>query len=252
MLEGHFFHNPDYMEYIRSLFHLHVALAEGWDETDEGEALRERMERPGSRLSSDEITSLSGISADFYSLTDEHRGDVLPMPVDVYTDLEPILQSWKSRDPHTALDLLRKHAGYIPAASLAYSRGRIWMEAAEHMIAAAFLQRASELEPSNANYRYLALHALSKANPASAIQMAQAILVNWDKHSPRLVLKSLDVLVQSIRAESNDRSHPELKSFIPIFRNSIFRFETSGEVDNDPSLLVSSINHLDFCEHHSV
>ncbi len=70
MLEGHFFHNPDYMEYIRSLFHLHVALAEGWDETDEGEALRERMERPGSRLSSDEITSLSGISADLYSLTD--------------------------------------------------------------------------------------------------------------------------------------------------------------------------------------
>ncbi len=120
------------------------------------------------------------------------------------------------------------------------------MEAAEHMIAAAFLQRASELEPSNANYRYLALHALSKANPASAMQMAQAILLNWEQQRPRLVLKSLDVLLQLIRAESKDHINQELKSFIPIFQDSIFRFETSGDAENDPPLLDRSISHLDF------
>jgi hypothetical protein len=101
MLEHRFFHNPDYVDYIRLLFDLHVALAEGWDETDDGEALRERMERPGSGLSSDEIASLSGISADFYSLTDQPSSDVSPVTADVFADLEPILQSWKSTVQHS-------------------------------------------------------------------------------------------------------------------------------------------------------
>lgn len=124
------------------------------------------------------------------------------------------------------------------------------MEAGEHQIAAAFLERASELEPDNANFRYMALHALDKADANSAIQMAQAILRNREQHPPRLVLKALDVLIQSIRAEAADHPHDELKSFIPIIQNSIFRFETSGEVENDPSLLISAISHLNYCQHH--
>ena len=92
-----FFHNPDYMEYVRLLFDLHAALAEGRDETDEGEALRERMDQSGSRLLSDEIASLSGIAADFYSLADEPPTEVSPMTADVLTDLEPILKPRKSK-----------------------------------------------------------------------------------------------------------------------------------------------------------
>ena len=252
MLDDRFFRNPSYIDYIRLLFDLHRAIAEGWDETEKGEALRDRMDEPGSRLTSDETASISGISADFYSLTDTPSSALSPMTADALSDLQPIFHPQQSGDFHRAFELLREHAGSIPPASLAYCRGKIWMEAGEHQIAASFLERASDLDPHNANFRYRALHALWKANPTSAIQMAQAILSNWEQHPPRLVLKSLDVLVQLIRAESNDHTHPELKSFIPIFQNSIFRFETSGEVENDPSLLASAINHLDFCQHYGV
>ena len=251
MLEHRFFHNPDYVDYIRLLFHLHVALAEGWDETDEGEALRERMERPGSRLSSDEMISLSGISADFYSLTDTPSSALSPMTADALSDLQPIFRPQQSTEFHGSLELLRKHVGSIPPASLAYCRGKIWMKAGEHRISAAFLERASELDPQNANFHYMALDAMGKANPTSAKRMAQAILLNREQHSPRIVLKALDVLLQLIRAESKDHTDQELKSFIPIFQNSIFRFETSGEAEQYPNLLDSSINHLDFFAHHS-
>ena len=64
------------------------------------------------------------------------------------------------------------------------------MEAEEYRIAAAFLERASELDPENANFRYMALHALEKANSKSAIQTAQVILENWERNHPRLVLKA--------------------------------------------------------------
>jgi tetratricopeptide (TPR) repeat protein len=249
MLEDRLFHNSDYFDYIRLLFDLHRAIAEGWDETEKGEALRDRMDVPGSRLTSDERASLSGISADFYSLTDTVFSDLSPMTPDALSDLQLIFEPQQSREFHRALEVLRKHARSVPPASLAYLRGKIWMEAGEHQIAAAFLERASELDPHNANFRYMALHEMSKANPASAERMAHAILADWEQQSPRLVLKSLDLLLNSIRAHSTDRSQSELKSFIPIFQNSILQFETTGEAENDPSLLVSSINNLDYCQH---
>ena len=250
MPEHCFFHNPEFTDYIRLLFDLHIAIADGWDETDEGEALRERMDLTGSRLSSDEITSLSGISADFYSLTDEPPGNVLPMTGDMLTELELILQPRTSKDFQEMFDLLRKNAGFIPAASLAYLRGRIWMAAGEHLIAAAFLKRASELEPLNVNYRYIALHAKWKAEPSSAVQTAQTILSNSELHSPRLVLKAFDILLQQIRSQPGDQTHPELKSYIPIIQRSIFRLETSGEAEVDPDLLGKAFTYIDYCNDH--
>jgi hypothetical protein len=246
MLEDRFFRNQHYIDYVRLLFDLHKAISEGWDETASGEALRDRMDEPGSRLSSDEIASVNGIAADFYSLNDAPPIAILPITADAWAALQPVFQPRKSKDLHGALELLRQHAGSIPPASVAYWRGKIWMEAEEYPIAAAFLKRASELDAENANFRYMALHALGKANSQSAIRMAQEILTNWGQHPSRLVLKALDVLIQLIRAETGNHPHEELKSFIPIIQNSIFQFETSGEVENDPSLLASSINHLAF------
>jgi hypothetical protein len=243
-----FFRNQHYIDYVRLLFDLHKAISEGWDETASGEAQRDLMDKPGRWLSSDEITSVSGISADFYSLTDADAPSIVrpPLTADAWAALQPVFQPRKSRDLHGALELLRQHAGSIPPASVAYCRGKIWMEAEEYPIAAAFLKRASELDVENANFRYLALHALEKANSQSAIQMAQDILRNSEQHPSRLVLKALDVLIRLIRSEGGNQPHEELKSFIPNIQNSIFQFETSGEVENDPSLLASSINHLAF------
>lgn len=249
MSHQNFFCNRDYIEYVRLLFELHRAISEGWDETEAGEALRDRLDEPGDRLSSDEIASVSAIAADFYSLTDAPNHTLSPMTAQDLADLQPVFQHRDRKQFHDALELLRKHAESIPSASLAYMRGRIWMEAEEHQIAAAFLNRASFLDPNNANFRYMALHALWNASPASAIKLAQAILSNWQQHPPRLVLKSLDVLMQSIRAESACGTPQELQSYIPIFEDSIFQFETSGDAETDLDLLDNSFNHLDFLQH---
>jgi hypothetical protein len=133
------------MNYVRLLYDLHVAMREGWDEGAEGEALRERMEDPGSRLSGEEIVSLNGISTDFYSLTDETSATLSSITADVMSDLDEAVQSRQSREFDTALRLLRKHSQHIPPASVAYLRGRIWMAAGEYRTASAFLERASRI-----------------------------------------------------------------------------------------------------------
>src|SRR5262249_45122292 len=90
-----------------------------------------------------------GISADFYSLTREPPKEVSPITAEVLADLDLARKARASRDFTQALELLRKHAGELPPASLAYLRGRVWLEAGEPALAVMFLRRASELDPDH-------------------------------------------------------------------------------------------------------
>ena len=47
MSNEHFFYNRDYIEYVRLLFEFHKAITEGWDQTEAGEAIRERLDSRG-------------------------------------------------------------------------------------------------------------------------------------------------------------------------------------------------------------
>jgi hypothetical protein len=147
-----FFDNPDFLQYVRLLSELHQLIREGTDETPEGEALRDRMDDPGSRLSSDEIVSVNAISADFYSLAASSTGPVLPQTDEVEADLRSALDSRDRREFSRALDLLRKRAAHINPAVLSYVRGSIWGKAGEDEIAFQFFRRAAQLDPSGANY----------------------------------------------------------------------------------------------------
>jgi hypothetical protein len=99
-----FFTNPDFLQYVRLVSELHQLIREGTDETPEGEALRDRMDGPGSRLSSDEIVSVNAISADFYSLVASPTVPVLPQTDEVQADLRSALEARDRRDFNRALE----------------------------------------------------------------------------------------------------------------------------------------------------
>ncbi len=115
MSDGQFFLNPAFIAYVRLLYQLHRAIKEGWDETDEGEALRERMDEPGRGLSGEEIASLGGVSADFYSLMEMAVPDSQEVTAEAMADLESALAARKSSDFNRSLELLRKHAYCVPS-----------------------------------------------------------------------------------------------------------------------------------------
>jgi hypothetical protein len=157
MANAKFFDNPDFLQYVRLLHELHAAIREGKDESAEGERIRDQMDEPTSRLSSDEIDSVHGISGDLYSITDPLPTAILPRTAEVNDDLAEATRARASKDFNRALDLLRRRASYLEPAALAFQRGRIWMEAGESGIASLFLERAIELDPGNPNYRSVAL-----------------------------------------------------------------------------------------------
>jgi hypothetical protein len=157
MVKAEFFANPDFLQYVRLLHELHAAIREGKDESEEGERLRDQMDEPASRLSSDEIDSVHGISGDFYSITDPLPTAIVPRTPEVDADLAEASRAQASKDFNRALDLLRRRASYLEPAALAYLRGRTWSEAGEDRIASLFLERAAELDPNNPEYRSVTL-----------------------------------------------------------------------------------------------
>jgi hypothetical protein len=160
------------------------------------------------------------------------------------SDLESVVRARESRDFSKALELLRKHAGRIPPARLAYLRGSVWMGAGEYPIAQMLLQRASALEPDNSNFHYLALHALWKADPPTAAEHAQAILSNLEQWPPGLVLKAADILAHQPRALPEDQLRQEEESLLPIR----FRQETSGEAEAYRDMQGEASGHIDACQ----
>ena len=245
MSDGQFFLNPAFIAYVRLLYQLHRAIKEGWDETDEGEALRERMDEPGRGLSGEEIASLGGVSADFYSLMEMAVPDSQEVTAEAMADLESALAARKSSDFNRSLELLRKHAYRVPPASLAYLRGQIWLDAGEFAIATEFLQRASELDPGNPNFRYIALHSLWKSDPDRAAGLARVILSDPGRNPLELVLKAADILAHQARRLPADQTLRELKSVIPTLQDSKFRLETSGEGEVHPDLLGKANDLID-------
>jgi tetratricopeptide (TPR) repeat protein len=243
-----FFRNPSFLDYVRLLYELHRAIKEGWDETAEGEALRERMDEPGRGLSREEITSLNGISADFYSLTEMPVPDSQEVPAEAMADLRSALEARKSSDFNRSLELLRKHAECSPPASLAYLRGRIWLDAGEFAIATEFLQRASELDPGNPNFRYIALQSLSKSDPDRAAGLARAILSDPGRNSLELVLKAADILAHQAQTLPSEQTRRELQSLIPTLQDSILRLETSGEAEVHPDQLGKAFGLIQDCQ----
>jgi hypothetical protein len=157
MANAEFFDNPDFLEYVRLLHELHAAIREGKDESADGERIRDRMDEPASRLSSDEIDSVHGISGDFYSVTDPLLTAIRPRTAEVAQDLAEVSRARASKDFNRALNLLRRCASYMEPAALAFQRGKTWLEAGEPDIAALFLERAVELDPGNPDYRSVAL-----------------------------------------------------------------------------------------------
>ncbi|WP_165227351.1 tetratricopeptide repeat protein [Aquisphaera insulae] len=242
-----FFDNPDFLEYVRLLSELHELIRLEADETPEGEALRDRMDEPGSRLSLDEITCVNAISADFYTLTASSIEPVLPQTGEVKDDLRSALEARDRREFRRALDLLRDRAAYISPEMLSYVRGSIWGGAGEYRIAVEFLQHAAELAPNNANYSYQALHFLSLADAETARERAQQIVAAPAGHFPRVVLKAADILFQSTRDQPEQEARPVLETLIPICQEVIDRLEISGEDSRQPSPLATAFGLTGLC-----
>ena len=145
--------SPVYEASVQGLMALHSLTLLGREDGDEADALRDSLEDPWFRLSSQEKRRITGLSADLDSIGAEPQ--LLPsITLASQRGLVKAVESRKSGEWDVALDLLREWSDFIDPVLLAQLRGTVWEEAGHPEVAALFLNEASRLEsitPSHAS-----------------------------------------------------------------------------------------------------
>ena len=150
--------NPNYVAYERLLIELHRLIADGKGDDDEAEAVRDQMDAPWYRLSTEEDDRMSGLSADLYMLQD----DEIYEPYDGTQDeLRSMLsEALKRLDYEAILSLLRKGTPFLKPAQVAALRGRCYAILGHLETGLLFMRYAARHEPEQASHRLYILSLL--------------------------------------------------------------------------------------------
>ena len=151
-------HNPAYVEYETLLTKLHRFIAAGMGDSDEAEAVREEMDAPWLKLSSQENMRLNGLSADLYAL---QNNEIYEPYTGTREQLRADLNAaWGRGGYETTLALLRKGTPFLTPDRAAYLRGRSYAGLGHPDVGLLFLRDAAGRDPERAAYRVAVLDLL--------------------------------------------------------------------------------------------
>ncbi len=224
MIAPSYFRNPEFCEYVRLLVRLHEFISENTDETTHAELLRERMDLCSENLSDDEVRILSGIAGDVYSLHEQYKLD----PTRQQQMQEQKMRAVKliqAGDFNEALAILRDIRFAILPHDLAYLRGRVFSEAGMHDVAWRFFQRASQLNPQNANLKFTELETLNRFDSQAAMVAANMIVNTEANHAATVRLKAAQILLNLTGSKDSIYARNEL---IPLLERVIVDLESGS------------------------
>ena len=240
MSRAEFFQNADFREYVRMLGMLHQLIRRNQPETPEADELREAMDGPV--LNPEEVAEATAISADFSQFSRRKTWIAKPVPAAARAGLQQVADDFREGRQFEALRSLRARKGYLPPHQVAYSRGRIWSKLGFPNIAAEYFLTAAESE-ENANYRYMYLHELAKADPEQAVREAREMIANADVLPGRVLLKSADIMFHLAQRSPKDEAFSLFKEIVPTFETAIQRLW----YDPDPTEAVRKFQSHGYC-----
>ena len=124
-----FLENSDYLEYVCLLLRLHELEIQGEEDSEQAEALRDKMDRPWYRLSEQEMYFLGILSADLQMLTGEETFRSVPREQRTREWLAPTLEEAdKGQNWLRLLELLRTGPDFLTSDQLAYLRGSAYLD----------------------------------------------------------------------------------------------------------------------------
>lgn len=237
--------NPNYLAMVRGTRELHQLLGAGKDDSPEADAIRDATDGPWEALSEIERNRARNLAEDLYSLA-EPPPSAQPMNPQAQAKLTEAFEARQRGEWDRALDLLRRWRAYIDPALISYLRGAIWLEAGDPGTAAAFFEHAAKLQPANEHYLALYLNALNIANPTDARKHAEAILREYAKYPPAVVLRAGDIRLHWARTVSEAEGHLMFELLEPILKNTLTRFEQQEPGNLDRSSYVETLALLGF------
>ena len=153
--------NPEYVTYERLLIELHRLIAAGKGD-DEADAVRDEVDAPEQKLSSEENDRLNGLSADLYML----QGDEVYEPYGGTREelIATLSEALSRHDYETILALLRKGTPFLRPAQVAALRGRCYAVLGHLDVGLLFMRCATDHEPEQVVHRLYILGLLTQLN----------------------------------------------------------------------------------------
>ncbi len=236
---------PSYLAMVRGTRELHQLLAADRDDSPEADAIRDATDGPWQALSDVERNRVSNLSEDLYSLV-EPPPHAQPTTPQAQAKLLEAFEAKQRGEWDRALDLLRRWRAYIDPCLVSYLRGSIWLEAGDPETAALFYGHAYKLEPTNGNYRAMALHSLNMADPAAALKEAEKILKSHEHCSPVELARAADISFMSARLKSETEANQLFEQLELILKNTLARMQQGDPNDIDRSTHVTLLSLLGF------
>lgn len=231
----------------KGLVELHQLIAAGQDDSSEAEAVRDALDAPLKALNATEKIRAQWLSEDLYSISESSPGAVDPInPLDNYL-LNEADQAIKNGYLDRALELLRQLNKHVSPSLLSYHRGAIWEKAGNYDVATAFFKHASECAPEQVTYQAKYTHALETSDPASAWEIAQAVLNDAENRSPILVAQAGHICFNKTRIASYAESAKLCRTLVPILQHNMGRLEQDQHTAGHDSAYCLTVYLLGLC-----
>jgi tetratricopeptide (TPR) repeat protein len=237
--------SPAYRAMARGIRELHQLLAAGKEDTPEADAICDATDGPWQALSEVERSRVRNLSEDLYSLA-EPPPTPQPMTSQTQGKLLEVIEARKQGDWDRALDLVRQLRANLDPAVVSYLRGTVWLEAGDPGTAALFFGHAANLEPTNAKYLAMALHALNSVDPAAAETRAEEILNDPEKYPPVAVAHAADITFMSARIRCGPEANQLFERLEPILKSALTRTAPGDPSEGDKSTSLMLLALLGF------
>lgn len=218
-----FAQNPAFRAYEQGLIRLSQLDAEGKNDSEEADAVRDAMERPYRQLSQPERDRLRGLSADLYMLQDDEVFEPLQSG-QTQADLEQELkEAWHRHDMEELLRLLRKGPAYLSEEGLASLRAHAYQSLGCLEAALAFQEYAVQLNPQQVGPQVILLGLLYDLDRReAAVALARNIIADPNA-SPDMVAYAGHVLSRTASTVPEEQGE---NSFATAQRNIVSRLES--------------------------
>lgn len=178
-------------DYIGLLLELHGLMTAGRGESDEADAVRDRMDAPWARLRRDELRLVDGLSADLYSLgVNRDATSATTANQSAFREFE---RAVSERDWPTVLEVIRANEEQLDAHTVAFLRAVCWAHLGEPDVALLFLAESARWHALTAEEEIWWVTCMIHAGRArDALARAREIADTAD--SPHLLLAAAEVL----------------------------------------------------------
>ncbi|HBH50676.1 MAG TPA: hypothetical protein DDY91_02165 [Planctomycetaceae bacterium] len=242
------FESESFRRVARGLIALHKLIEAGKEESADAEDVRDALDLRLKALSNQEKERARWLSEDLYSIgmpTLTHTPKEL-----TYEAQQQLNDFYEARQNHEwdrALTLLRGCQECLSPAIVSYLRGSIWLEAGSSDVATEFYKHASESQPTNANFKAIYFHSLSKSDPKAAILLAAEVLADPEKHAPVVVARAADIRFQEARSTADAMSGRMDRELIPVLERNLARLEADVSLSSRLSAYAMTVGLIGFC-----